>query len=273
VATFNQFFGTLGWSQRPLTASESNVFDWIDETVGTNAQVTTVPYLVSSSYFISDERWRDIEFWNKSVVRDALAPVGAAYAYTGIWFPKIDLEFNPRTGLANVSPTPWVAASDKDTRFQIAGSARADVGDVVLIHAERPWRVEWISSGLYDDGWTRPGVTGRIRVFPYAGQREPRVRIFAFAVHAPQQVAKQPVHVDSDLARWSGEATDTGTLTATIPVCVPARGFAEIELSTPVSSLIPGDQSTEVASVGSRRGGVFFGETELSSKIGGVCRV
>jgi len=276
VATFSQFFGTVGWSQRPLTMSENGVFDWIDETIGARASVTIIPYPVSSSYFISDERWRDIEFWNKSVVRDALEATddqGNAYAYTGFWFPKLELRFNPRTGLANISPTPWVAASDKDTRFALAGAARADVGDVLLIRADMPWRAEWISSGLYDDGWTRPGITAAIRVFASPGQRRPRTRYFSFAVHSPSGVPSQPVHVDSDLDHWHGAATDTGTLTATIPVCVPARGSTVIRLSTPVTSTIPGDQATQDSSGGSRRGGVFFGETALSSQIGRLCRV
>jgi hypothetical protein len=273
IATFAQFFGTIGWSHRALTASETGANDWIDETIGANASVTVIPYLVSSSYFISDERWRDMEFWNKSVERDALDPDGADYAYTGFWFPKTSLSFDPSTGLANVSPTPWVAASDKDTRFAIAGAPRADVGDVLLIKADMPWRAQWISSGLYDDGWTRPGVTARIRIFPFPGQRRARIRTLAFAVHASPEVARQPVHVDSNLERWVGNATDTGTLTATIPICVPARGYAVVRLSTPVSAVIPGDQATQATSSGSRRGGVFFGETALASEIGGGCRI
>jgi len=271
VATFNQFFGTVGWSLRPLTMTESGVYDWIDQTIGTQASVTIIPYLVSSSYFISDERWRDIEFWNKSVVRDALPPDGSAYAYTGFWFPKLDVRFNPLTGVANISPTLWVAASDKDTRFAIAGTARADVGDVILTRADMPWRAAWISSGLFDDGWTKPGVTAHIRIFPAPGQRRARIRSFAFAVHAGPEITSQPVDVDSNLDRWVGQATNTGTVTATIPVCVPARGYAVIRLSTPVSSVIPGDQAMQSTSDGSRRGGVFFGETALSSEIGGLC--
>ncbi len=171
------------------------MYDWIDQRLGTQASVTVVPYLVSSNWFASQKDWEDVEFWNKSVVRDALEASddgGNAFAYTGIWFPKTQLRFDPATGLANVSPTRWVAASDKDTRFAIAGIEQADVGDVELVEADEPWRAAWISFGLYDDGWTKPGVTARIRVFPYPGQRRARIRVFAFAVHSPADVASQP---------------------------------------------------------------------------------
>jgi len=218
----------------------------------------------------------DVEFWNKSVVRDALEATddgGNAFAYTGIWFPKTQLRFDPNTGVANLSPTRWVAASDKDTRFAIAGVEQADVGDVELVEANEPWRAAWISFGLYDDGWTKPGVTARIRVFPYPGQRRARIRVFAFAVHSP--TPSQPLRVVSNVDRWIGEARNAQTLTAAILVCVPAQGYTQIRISTPVSSWVPGDQASyeQSQSLGSRRAGVFFGETALSSKIGGDCRV
>ncbi len=269
-ATFAHFFGTIGWSGRPVTASEAGLYDWIDPIVGADAGVTIVPYLVSTNYFVSEELWRDIEFWNKAVVRDAVSPGGDVYAYTGIWFPKTSLSFDPETGRANVSPTRYAAVSDKDTRFAIAGKVRGWVQDVQLIEADRPWRAQWVSFGLYDDGWTKPGVTARIRVFPFPGQRQARLRTFVFGVRTLAGSAPRPVRVVSNVDGWAETATDT-TVNASIKVCVPPQGYAEIRLSTPVVSTIPGDQSSQVLSVGSRRGGVFFGETAIGSEIGGAC--
>jgi hypothetical protein len=56
-----------------------------------------------------------------------------------------------------------------------------------------------------------------------------------------------------------------------VSACVPAHGYTEIRLATPVSSTIPGDLATVAQSLLTRRGGVFFGETALASEIGGVC--
>jgi hypothetical protein len=231
--------------------------------------VAEIPYLVSSDYFISEGTWRDLEFWNKSVVRDVLDPGGDAYAYTGIWFPKLDLSLDPTTGRANMSPTSLIAVSDKDTRFQLAGEGIGSSGDIRLVRAAMPWRAQWISFGLYDDGWTKPGVTARFRIFPSPGQTHAEIRVFAFAVHPADGVTSQPVHLVSNLARWSGNASDTGTIVSQLKVCVPASGYTEIRVSTPRSVEIPVEQSEP--STQSRRGGVFFGETALADEVDGRC--
>jgi hypothetical protein len=269
VETFSHFFRVNGWSGRPVTSSQVDAFDWIDQAVGSRASVTEIPYLVSSDYFISEGTWRDLEFWNKSVVRDVLEPGGDSYAYTGIWFPKLDLALDPTTGRANISPTSLVAVSDKDTRFQLAGTGMGSSGDIRLVRAAMPWRAQWISFGLYDDGWTKPGVTARIRIFPSPGQTRAEIRVFAFAVHPADGVTSQPVHLVSNLAHWSRNASDTGTIVSQLKVCVPASGYTEIRISTPRAVEIPVEQSEP--STASRRGGVFFGETALADEVDGTC--
>jgi hypothetical protein len=271
-ATFDHFFGAPGWSLRPVTASTSGMFDWIDQVAGTHSQVTVVPYPVSSDWFASQQRWRDVEFYNASVSRDALFGTPNTFAYTGIWFPKLMLSFDPRTGRANASPTPWVAESDKDTRFALAGFARQSSGDVLLRRAELPWRAQWLSFGLYDDGWTKPHVTARVRVFPAAGQRRPRLRTLAFATRPADGVSNVPLTIASNVDRWHERISSMSTATGFVHVCVPPNGYAEIRISTPAVTAIPGDQATQEQSTGSRRGGVYFGELALGDEIGPVCR-
>jgi hypothetical protein len=270
VETFAHFFDVNGWSGRPVTSSVVDGYDWVDQAVGSDTSVTAIPYLVSSDYIFSQETWRDLEFWNKAIVRDVLEPGGDTYAYTGIWFPKLDLQLDPATGRANISPTEWVAMSDKDTRFALAGSSGPSLGDIHLLRAAIPWRADWISFGLYDDGWTKPGVTARIRIFPFPGQRRARMRSFAFAVHPADGVTSQPVRIVSDLGRWDGTVTDAGTVVSSLEVCVPAHGYTEIRLGTPDVETIPAEQA--VPSVAPRRGGVFFGETALGP-FRGPCQV
>jgi hypothetical protein len=272
AAAFGQLFGARSWSGRPLTASEAGVFDWVDRAVGPNASVTVIPYLVSSDYFVSELIFRDLEFWNKSVVRDALASSDDAYGYVGIWFPKLRVAFDAETGRANLSPTNWAIVSDKETRFGLAGAVRTAAGDLRLVDADRPWRAEWVSFGLYDDGWTKPGVTARLRIFAAPGQHRPVVRRFAFAVRAPADVASRRVRIVSNIDRWAADVTPA-TATESIAVCVPARGYTEIRVRTPVASQIPGDVSTLTGANGSRRGGVFFGAAALAGEVGGGCIV
>ena len=65
--TFSELLSHDGHSARPLTRDESGDLDWLDRAVGTGAVVTEVPYPMSSNPFVSQQAWRDLEFWNKSV--------------------------------------------------------------------------------------------------------------------------------------------------------------------------------------------------------------
>ena len=174
--TFFRFFDTNGQSGRPITQSEAGINDFIDERVGAQAGVTIVPYPVSSNYFVSQGFWRDMEFWNKSVDRDAHYPGPGVFESTGIWFPKTYLQFNERSGAVNVSPTQYVAQGSAETRFRISGAAIANQQGVLLVRALIPWRLDWLTFGLYDDGWTQPDTTVSVRIFSARGEKHAVIR-------------------------------------------------------------------------------------------------
>ncbi|HEY3920978.1 MAG TPA: hypothetical protein VGL76_02590 [Gaiellaceae bacterium] len=269
--TFAHLFDTKDWALRPITASEAGAFDWIDATIGTNANVSMLPYPVDSDYFISQQRWRDLEFWNASVTRDA--QLGSnVYEYTGIWFPKTYLAIDPRTGAFEASPTRWVAVSDKESRFQIAGAVQAVNGDVELVDAGAAWRAAWTSSGLYEDGWTRPRVPARFRVYATPGQRHAEKRTLTFVMRPPDAIASAVVSLHSDASSWRGSVVNTGSLSRSITLCVPAKGSTDVVLSTPLSTSIPGDLASLAASQQARTGGIFLGAVSLASEVGGRCR-
>jgi len=259
------------WSSRPLTSNAGKQDAWIDQTLGSNASVTFVPFPVSTDYFVSQQQWRDLEFWNKSLQRDAHYPEGDVFEYTGIWFPKLYLSFDQKTGTTSASPTRWVAQSDKETRFRVAGTVKAVNQDVVLIDAPRPWRLQWLGLGLYDDGWTRPGVTARVRIFPSPGQHVSHMRSLFIAVRAPDDVPKRPVNVVSNLTTWHGVATNGNTVETSISVCVPAHGFTDVRISTPDASTIPGDLRDSSSSAGTRQGGVSLRALSLADEVGAPC--
>jgi hypothetical protein len=267
---FTRLFDTNGWSLRPVTLSE-NDFSWIDRTIGAAPRVTMVPYPISTNYFSSQQRWRDMEFWNKSIARDAQLP-GGAFTYTGNTFPKLMLQFDPANGASATSPTRYGAESDKETRFRLSGRAIGLNQDVLLIDAGKKWHLDWLSFGLYDDGWTRPGVTARVRIYPTPGQQRPLVRTLTIATRAPDNVAQRPVSVTSNIASWQAVATDTDTVIKAVNVCVPAHGWTEVRISTPDASWSTGSIDTLASSFTSRRVGVFLGEIALADEIGGPCR-
>ena len=122
---FVRLFRHDSLSYRPLTAAIPAGFAWVDTAVGPHANVTMIPYHVSSEYLVSERYWRRCwTFWNTSVDR-VIFYAPASYKFTGIWFPKIALSFNPQNGLANVSPTRYAVQNVTDVRFGLAGTARA----------------------------------------------------------------------------------------------------------------------------------------------------
>lgn len=267
---FARFFGNNDWASRPITNPQVDQFAWVDKAVGRNAVVTIATYPVSSSWFVNFRVWRDYQYWNASIDRDVERPRGA-FSFSSFWFPKIALGFDPTTGRADVSPSPYVLEADQESRFRIAGKELVNSPDGLrLIHADLPWRADWLSFGLYDDGWTRPGVTAHVRVYAFPHQSRPLIRSLGFGLRAPDGVSARPFVLRSNEGVVRGSASQD-TLFEEIRVCVPPRGFAEVLLRVPASSVIPGDLATLDSSLRSRVGGLFLSQIALADELGGSC--
>jgi hypothetical protein len=197
---------------------------------------------------------------------------GDGYLYTGTTFPKLGLGFDPASGAVSISPTRYVAESDKETRFRISGTAVGVWQDVLLIDAGAHWRLDWTTSGLYDDGWTKPGIVARVRIFPAPGQREPRLRTLTIAARAPDNIPDRDLTITSNAGSWRTQTTNTDTSAGSVPVCVPARGWTEVKIETPDSSYALGSIDSLADSFTSRRVGVGLGEIALADEVGGPCR-
>jgi len=267
-----RLFRTTGWSERPLTAPVPATLDWVDRTVGPNANVTVIPYPVSTDYFVNLDYWRDIEFWNKSVDRNVEYPDTGPYDFTGIWFPKLALTFDPRNGRANISPSDLVVQSVTDTRFQIAGNVQAQDNSANLIDADVPWRASFLTLHAYDDGWLKPHAPAIIRIFPSVGQRRPLTHYLYLQVWAPADIAERSFLVRSNLGAYRGAASGTHTTVVnSFPVCVPAAGYADVSVSSSADSAIPGDLSSLDGSLQTRTGSIYLADAAISNNLGGPC--
>ena len=269
--SFARFLGTDDWADRPITNPQVEQFAWVDRTVGRNADVTIATYPLSSDWFVNFRVWRDYQYWNASIDRNVELPRGV-FTYSSFWFPKVYWGFDPRTGRADVSLTRYVLEADQESRFRVSGKEIVGVGGLKLIDAARPWRTDWLSSGLYDDGWTRPGVTARVRVFATPNQHGAVLRGLTFGVRAPGGVASRPFVLSSNQGVVRGSATGDTAFPA-IHVCVPAGGFADVRLRASGSSVIPGDLATYASSLQPRTGGVFLSQIALADELGGPCTV
>ena len=269
---FVRLFRVDDWADRPLAHPQLAPYDWVDRTVGTGARVAMVQYPVSTAYLVSQRVWRDYEFWNVSVERDVQYGGPWFFKYTGDTFPQRRIRFDPVTGRAAASPARYVLQSNQEARFRVSGTAIAQQIDTKLIEAAQPWRADWLTFGLYPDGWTRPRTPARIRVFAVPGQAGPRERTLTVAVRAPEDVDERRFTLAADGRRVAAVATPVA-VRATVTLCVPARGYDEAVLETGAVSTIPGDlRDYDLAEGTTRRGGVFVAEIALADEVGGPCR-
>lgn len=268
---FTRLFGVKGPSGRPLTVNMTGRDDWVDQVVGSNADVTILPYPVSTDYNLNTSTWQDYEFWNKSVDRDLQYAGAQIFEPTGFWFPKEYVHYDPTSGALGIGSTPYLLAADQESRLRVSGQAIAAENGVTLIKADTPWRLDWLTFGLYVDGWTKPHVTTRIRIFPSPGQRTSHIRYVNVAFRTPGPIASRPVTVSSNAGRWTGNATNV-TTRAQVEVCLPANRFTEVRVRTPDSSAIPPDLSNGVTEVETnRQGGIFISEIDLADEVGPAC--
>ena len=272
--TFHKLFSEPGHSGRPLTRSEAGVLDWVDRAVGSGARVTEVPYSTNSNFFVSQQSWRDLEFWNKSIRYAAHYPTPDVYRDAVVWFPNTPLAFNPRTGYASHSWTPYVVQSVTESRFRIAGNVQVQGQTMMLIDADQPWRTSWLTYGLYDDGWTKPGAAVRIRVFAFPGQKRAVTRTLTFQIQAPSDVDHRRFSIVTNLASLSGVATSPDTTFENVNVCVPPHGYAEALFRAVGTSPIPGDQrSLAYSNLTNRRGGLLIADLSLADELGAPCSI
>ncbi len=261
VARLFRVDGTAG---RPLTADPSLQLAWVDKIVGRDADVTMIPYpVVPGDYWSSAAYWWDMEFWNVSADRTAGIP--AEFEWTPSTFPKLALSFD-RVGRANMSPPGDVLQAVADARFHIAGTVATNNRNVFLVHPELPWRADWTTTGLYDDGWTKPGVVAHLRVYAYPGQDRSVMRSVTVSAFAPSGVSSRPLTVGG-----SRVVAGENEVSVDAAVCVPPNGSAELPVRVEGASPISGDPTTDLTVSEPRVGGVQLSRIYLSGQIGADC--
>jgi hypothetical protein len=262
---FKRLFAVNGTSGLPLTLDQSSVFAWVDGQINGDSIASMVPYpLIQGDYWANVGFWWDLEFWNRSVQHE----IGRPNEFSGTpggTFPKSFIRFDPRTGAANVSFPGFVAQAVTESRFRLDGETLATRRNYDLIRASQPWRADWLSSGLYDDGWTKPGRRGSVKVFAQRGQKGSLERSVTFAMTAPEGVKDRPVVFRSNQGTWRARVSDTGT-SQVVTACVPPRGFARITFASTGSSALPGDPMNIDAYQQQRAGGVLFQQIALADE-------
>jgi len=222
-----------------------------------------LPYPFDPGDFQASEAyWWDLEFWNESVGHAAFFP--GEFDATPSTFPPLDLRFNPETGYANISPSRYLLQLVDDSRFRMDGAiALTNRGAFLIDTGQSRWRADWITLGLFDDGWTLPGVAGRLRVFPTPGQSSPTLRTVAITFNSPVQGRR--VELISNAGVWRGRISASGSGTsASVTVCGPAHGYTDVRIIVKGSSPIPYGDMRNINTFGTyRTGGVLVSNVEV----------
>jgi hypothetical protein len=268
---FKRLFAVNGTSGLPMTLDQSVVFGWVDRVITPNSETMMIPYpLLRTDYWADVAFWWDLEFWNRSVTREGGTP-GVFEGTPRGTFPKLALSFDRRTGRANVDFDSYVTQAVGDARFHIAGKLFSVQRDATVVFPERPWRADWITTGLYADGWTVPGRTARIRVFARPGRTTPEVRTLSVALSAPDPVATRPVHFASNTGMTTADV-GPATVLEQLTVCVPPGRPADVLLDAKGSSQISGSEATPLTAVTPRNAGVLVRSIQLADGAGPTCR-
>jgi hypothetical protein len=263
---FKRLFAVNGTSGLPITLDQSVVFSWVDREITTNSEAMMIPYpVLRADYWANVGFWWDLEFWNRSVDREGGTPAMFQGTPPGT-FPKVALRFDPETGRANADFDSYVAQAVADARFHIAGRQLTTERDVSIVFPDRPWRADWTTSGLYPDGWTIPGRTARIVVYPRPGVQHGESRTITVSLQAPGDVATRKVTL-------GGEHFDVGqtTVTRTVTVCARPRAPGSVTLSAEGSSPIYGLPSSPAAAGRPRAAGVVVQQIVLAGATGARC--
>lgn len=225
---FDRLFAVDGTNGLPVTLDQSGVFGWLDRNVGADGRFTLVKYPVGGADWWSGQGyWWDAEFWNESAV-DTMADMSLPGARP--WTEA----FDPRTGAAlDPRPTRYALFHGTDVRFRLAGLQHHFDRGAYIVEPERPWRADWLTRGIYPDGYTRPHTPMTITVFAKPGQPTPLRRFLTLAASSPDPVETRPVTIRTNLERWSGTIAPQASLERLVTLCVPPAGSATVTIRTP----------------------------------------
>ena len=230
VYAFDRLFAVNGTNGLPVTLDQGAVFGWLDRAVGGTGDVTMLRYPVNSSdYWAGVQYWWDAEFWNENVV--AAPTIGAGLPGPEPWLG----EFDDRTGdVLRLHETARILVHQTDVRFRLAGTQGVFDRGAYIVEPERPWRAAYITRDIYPDGWTRPHLPATIRIFAGPQQRTAVRRFLTIALTAPSARLELPVKIASNVDRWEGQLAPEAGVERLVEICVPARGYGEVTVETPI---------------------------------------
>jgi hypothetical protein len=205
--------------------------DWIDASIPHGSSAELVPSPLESPTY-----WWEAEFWNKKV-GEALR-LGDDPTFTP--FPadkgRIDFERGRIVGARG----DFLVVAREDPRFRLVETQvrRADVTPLRLVRPTKDYRLEWSTRGLSADAWTAPGRKTRLRFY---GTGRPTKRSLVVVLSAAREAPKpiRFVLASREGVRRGGVDPGGARPPVKLEVCVPARGYTDVIMTTSGSANVP----------------------------------
>jgi hypothetical protein len=217
VNDHNAFVRTL-IGIRPLASR-----DWVDEHVSGSTGVVEV-----GPPFNTVPSW-DLEFWNRSVDR--------VYRLDGVpgdeLTPLRQLTLNFGTGAVSATggPPPHqlvVAAGYARFAPEYEGVPVTQDG-LTLYRTPVPYRADWASRSISEDGWTLPGKPVVVRVYARRGAG-PELRRMRIVLATDPEIGKPRRYTLIANGRKHDRVVRTKPITEQLDVCPPAGGHTDVKL-------------------------------------------
>jgi hypothetical protein len=215
-------------SGRPFARPPGRVLNWVDSVLPREARAAQIPFPNSPEFPLDALLWWDVEFWNGTVGETLVAP---DHEFSYAPFPNRTLHPDWKTGTVPGTATApqFVVFSPSDARFRLSGPTHAENLGLRVILADRPYRLDWMTRGLDIDGWQHPGRRATLRVYSPAARAE--LVDMNITLDSPPQAPADYAVVAGETRRAGRLAAGTAQ-TVSLPMCVPARSFADVTLSS-----------------------------------------
>jgi len=105
-----------------------------------------------------------------------------------------------------------------------------------LVRPSKPWRADWSTSGLTDDGWTRPGRPATIRLYSDPGAPARAATVTALLDAPPEAGGPVPYRFGDQTGTIAPGTRGQPAQT----VCIPSGGHADLTLDADGSAAIEG---------------------------------
>ena len=139
------------------------------------------------------------------------------------------------TGRANFDVDSYVAQAVDGRALPHRGPVLATQRGVSIVFPDQPWRADWVTSGLYHDGWTQPGHARRASgFFARRGQTRPRCDTLRVTSRRARRTSHAPGHVPLEHGNVALAVTSgTGVQLQASPCASRARGSPDVTLAAP----------------------------------------